>query len=64
MNYTQIQQFLVLSKTMNMTKAAKELYIPFQKLKVKHFPLLLFLSNAAGKVLFRQQQRRLKPAEQ
>ena len=27
MNYTQIQQFLVLSKTMNMTKAAKELYI-------------------------------------
>ncbi len=27
MNYVQIQQFLVLSKTMNMTKAAKELYI-------------------------------------
>lgn len=27
MNYTQIQQFLVLSKTMNMTKAAKELYV-------------------------------------
>ena len=27
MNYIQIQQFLVLSKTMNMTKAAKELFI-------------------------------------
>ena len=27
MNHVQIQQFLVLSKTMNMTKAAKELYI-------------------------------------
>ncbi|MCD8196505.1 MAG: LysR family transcriptional regulator [Lachnospiraceae bacterium] len=27
MNYTQIQQFLVFSKTLNMTKAAKELYI-------------------------------------
>lgn len=27
MNYAQIQQFLVLSKTMNMTKAAKELFI-------------------------------------
>ncbi|MBO4819795.1 MAG: LysR family transcriptional regulator [Firmicutes bacterium] len=27
MNYVQIQQFLVLSKTMNMTKASKELYI-------------------------------------